>query len=470
MKLGNKPLPNAPESEKIVIVAILWKQDTFMKITELGITSDHFYNSKHKIIFEIFTKMFSLNIDIDLVSVYEYIKKDKLENEVPLKYLAQINKEIPATAHFQVHCVILIEKYMQRQGISIAYKLYKDIESNEEITSTIYQTIHDLENSIEFKTSKSYYGTELAKIIYDEILKRMDNKNNDRLYTGWAETDKRLGGIERGDVVIVAGRPSMGKSHLAKILTYKWSIKESHVGAYFTLEMTPEQSMFRHIQIHTGINTRQLKEGELTLDEEKKVFDFLGTIHDLKNTYHVEMIPSLTPEKLKSRIKELIKKFNLRYIVIDHVGLMKVERSMESKTIEMTFISNFTKQIALEYNISIIELLQLNRETTKQAGKKPDLSNLKQSGAFEEDADSVIFIHRPEYYGEKEIEINRNRLSSHNITEIILAKNRNGDGTGSEFLYSNPKTHNLTKLDTFNHSIQETNTSHFEDDNEESEF
>lgn len=466
MKLGNKALPSAPESEKIIIYTMIAKPETFLKVTELGIGEEHFYENKYKIIFKILVKMFSQNIDVDIVSLAEYIKKENLDKQVTLKDLLQIQKDTPITANYQVHCIICIEKYQQRQGIGIAYNLYKEIDSNSNINETIYDTIHNLEDLVEVKLSKSYYGEELAKVVYDEIIKRQSQDNNDRLYTGWESIDKKLGGIERGDVVIIAGRPSMGKSHVAKLLTYKWSIEDEFVGAYFTLEMTPEQLMFRHIQINTGIDIAKIREGQLNRNEESKVFDFIGKLHNLKNTYHVEMIPSLTPEKIKSRVKELIKKFNLRYIIIDHIGLVKTEKAMESKTIEMSYISNFTKQIALEYNISVIELIQLNRETTKQAGKKPDLSNLKQSGAFEEDADSVLFVHRPAYYGEKEIEIGTNRFSSENITEIILGKNRNGNGTGSEMLYSDPNTHKLSKLDIFNIPVANTKMDHFEEEDE----
>lgn len=446
---GNKIPPHSEDAEIATLGGMIMSNQVIHKILNIFENENPFFLEKNSIIYSVIINLYKNNIIADILTIKEELKRlGKQKNIGGDKYLLEINKKTPTSANVEQYAIIVLEKFLRRKLIENSYvNLVKGYDDSENVLDLIYNSIHKLEDMVEFKPEKRFYGEELAKVTYDEIIKRQQGPNLDVLKTSWQTIDLKIGGFERGDVVIIAGRPSMGKSHFAKNLTYRWSIENNYVGAYITLEMTPIQTMFRLVQIETGITPERLRNGDVTDDENIAIIKFMDKLHNLKNTYHVEMIPSLTSIKLKSRIKELVKRFNLRYLVIDHVGIMKSEKSYENKAVEMGNISNSLKQLALELNVTIFGLVQINRESEKQTNKRPNMANLKHTGAYEEDADTILLIHRPEYYGEKFIEVNNLEISSENITEIIIAKNRNGGGTSSQFLYSQPDSRYLTELD-----------------------
>lgn len=445
---GNTPPPSNVDSEMQVLGDILIVPQSIYKAKK-AINSTDFYLEKHKIIFDVMDYLIG---EIDTVDIFslknELSKMKKLEMVGGQKYLLELQKNRSFTANTAYHALLILESSIKRKAIISISKMYNSILQKENIVDVLYSTMHEFESLIEPNKDNSYTPEELAKYIDEEIEKRRDkSKPVERLFTGWKKIDELTGGFEPGDVVIVAGRTSMGKSHTITQLTYQWSVEQKIPGAYFTLEMSPLQLGFRQIQVKTGLQPNNLKNGNINDEEYAQTLEYNKLLSASK--YYTEKLPGATVSQIKSKAKELKKRYGIKYIVIDHVGLANYDIPMSTKEQEMTKISNTLKKIAMELNIVVFELIQLNRSTVANKEHKPDLSNLRQSGAFEEDADTVLFVHRPEYYNIDSVQIGEKTISSERITELILAKNRNGNGTGSVYMKAQENSYRLRPLDPF---------------------
>lgn len=442
---GNSSLPHSPEAEKHIIGGLIMNPQLFSKVNNI-IKKDHFYLEKYQIVYSVIEKLLEKIDNFDVVAIYEEIKRLDKQELVTKKFLFDTFRSVHANANIEKHALVVLERSMERDVIKINSETCQSIAQKEDIFDVTYKAIHNLERIVDIKTNNHYTPSELAVAVKEDIEKRMDkNIEIDRLYTGWTQIDNFLGGIENGDMTIIAGRPSMGKTHVVKQLTYFWSIENNIPGAYISLEMKPNQSAYRHIQIETGITPEKIKQGEITTEESVKINAYLSKLHN--SQYFVDMMPGMTISELKFRAKELKKRYNIKYLIIDHIGLMHADQPMNDKRVEMSYISNAIKKVGMDLDIKIFPLVQLNRSTISNKESRPDMSNLKESGTLEEDADSIIFIHRPEYYGIESFKYKGKEYSSEGVTEMILAKNRQGNGLGSSFLKSTDTTRRLRPID-----------------------
>lgn len=456
-KLGNQALPHNKEAELNVLRGLLGWSGEFMGEVKKIITANDFYEEKHKIIYEVIENVVEKIDTIDFsILTQELEKLNKFDYVGGEKFISKLMKFIPSKNVVIYNAHAIYESACERKALIITAKLYNSIVNKENIVDVIYNTIHEYENIVSESQSFTLTPQKLADAAEEEIIKRMKKEHLvDSLFTGWSNVEKITGGFEKGDVVIIAGRTSMGKSHTVLQLHKKWSVEQNIPGAYFTLEMKPVQLAFRSAQLDTGISSKRIKDGEISdfeLELIKKSNDNLR-----KSQFYTEMQPGMTISKFRFRVKELKKRYGIKYAIIDHVGLMNTDKPMTSKEQEQRKISNDLKKIALEFDLIIIEILQLNRDTTSNKDKRPTLSNLRQSGAFEEDADTIILLHRPNYYGDKTIEIDGVSYPSKNITEAIVGKSRNGEGTGSAFLYSKDSSN---KLEDINFNLLNTSIQH----------
>lgn len=463
VQLGSSPMPRNIEAEIQVLGSIMMSPSIIYKVKKI-IQPNDFYEEKHKIIYEVINLLIDRIGTADLLLIKEELKKiDKHKFIGGDLYLLEINRKTPSSANVEHQALMVLDKSCERQAILASAEAFESIKKHENIVDVVYETIHKFENILGDKHTSTLTPEELASDVNAEISKRM-NKDYlaDSLFTNWFNVDKFIGGFEPGDIVIVAGRTSMGKSHFMKQLTYFWSIENNKSGAYFSLEMKPTQLAYRHIQIESGITPTQIRTGNLTQSEYNKTLEYNSKLE--KSKYYLEMHPGMTISEFRARAKELKKRFDIKYIVIDHVGLMNTDTPYSSKEQEQRKISNEVKRTALELNLIIFELVQLNREVMSNKDNRPNLSNLRLSGAYEEDADTVILLHRPEYYGDKTTKINDIDYPSNGISETIIAKNRNGDGTGTAFMFSRDTRNRLVPIDPYLNDLMIAAQSNARDD------
>ena len=416
--------PAAPEIEASVLGAMMIEKEAVSKAIEL-LTSNSFYLTEHKRIFEAMVSLFESGEPIDTVTLYDELKKREQLDEVGgAVYLSKLSQNISSAANIEYHAKIILEKEILRGLISSSHDIAK---AAYEGTEDAFDILDEAERKIfeitESHLKKSFLGMDRAVRDALEYIEAIHSKTNQKFSvpTGFYELDEILGGFQKSDLVIVAARPSMGKTAFALTLARNAAIDHKIPVGIFSLEMSTMQLIIRMLCAEGRLNAHLVRTGKLPSSEGVKLSKNAHKL--IESPIYVDDTPAQTVLEIRAKARRLKVEKNIGMIIIDYLQLMQGPANAESREREISHISRSLKALAKELNIPIIALSQLNRAVEARTDKRPQLSDLRESGSIEQDADVVIFLNRPEFYGMKQFP---DGSMTEGVAEIIIGKQRNG--------------------------------------------
>lgn len=432
LDLGGKIPPQALELEEAVLGALMLEKNAAERVMDL-LHPNCFYSDKHKVVFEAIKKLFADGEPIDLLTVKNQLAKNgTLEMAGGSVSIARLTNKVASAANLEFHSHLLIEKFIQRSLIQVSTEIGK--EAYEE-TNDAFQLLDNAEkrlyaikdeslkknfNSIDDLVAKAIEQIESAKSSSDTIT---------GVPTGFNSLDKITNGFQKSDLIILAGRPGMGKTAFALTAARNAAVMFNKPVAVFSLEMSAVQLVTRLISGEVELSGEKLRQGNLSEFEMEQLLHKMNALSQAN--IFIDDTPQLTIFDLKAKARRLKQQKNIELIVIDYLQLMRSdEGSVKNREQEISHISRSLKGLAKELDIPIIALAQLSRAVEQRPDKKPILSDLRESGSIEQDADIVGFIYRPEYYG---ITQDEEGNSMEGIASVDIAKHRNG-ATKSAFV------------------------------------
>ena len=422
---GKKP-PQAVDLEEAVLGAIMLEKDAIVSVMDI-LAPESFYKEAHQKIYRSILDLSQNMQPIDILTVTEELRKNgELEEVGGPVYITQLTSKVATAAHIEYHARIIAQKYIQRELIRVASeiqsKAYDDsVDVNDLIDFSESQLFQVTESNIKKETSKLNVLIQQAIDQIEEASKKEDGLSG--VPSGFTKLDRVTSGWQNSDLVIVAARPSMGKTAFTLTMARNMAVEHNRSVGIFSLEMSSLQLVNRLIISETELSSEKIRNGNLS----HKEWDQLE--HKIKNLVnapiYIDDTPAISIFELRSKCRRLKDQYNVEAVFVDYLQLMSGPSDQRgNREQEVSVISRSLKGISKELNIPIIALSQLNRSVELLSGeKRPQLSDLRESGAIEQDADMVLFIHRPERYGITEDAYGNSLIG---IAEIILAKHRNG--------------------------------------------
>ncbi|OTQ56260.1 replicative DNA helicase [Gilliamella apis] len=417
--------PHSIEAEQAVLGSLILDNQRWDVVAEM-ITDRDFYSRHHQLIFSEMHTLVSRGTPIDLITLSESLEsKDLLIDVGGFAYLAELSKNTPSAINVVAYTDIIRQQAILRELISASNEIADNCYSTEGRDST---EILDLAESKIFQIAESrtkqgegpknitdVLEATVAKI--EELFQR-PHDGVTGVSTGFLDLDKKTAGLQRSDLIIIAARPSMGKTTFAMNLCENAAMMQEKPVLIFSLEMPSEQIMMRMLASLSRVDQTRIRTGQLQDDDWARISSTMGLLLEKKNIY-IDDSSGLTPMELRSRARRIYREHKgLSMIMVDYLQLMRVPNISENRTLEIAEISRSLKALAKELQIPVVALSQLNRSLEQRADKRPVNSDLRESGSIEQDADVIMFIYRDEVY---------NEASEHKgIAEIILGKQRNG--------------------------------------------
>lgn len=408
--------------------ALLIEQDAYSKVSEL-LKAASFYEHRHQLIYQAITTLAIQQKPIDILTVTEHLRTTgELEEAGGPFYITQLSGKVVSSAHIEFHARIIAQKQLARELITYASTIQgKAFDETQDIADLMQEAEGKLFELSQQNMKKDY--TQINPVIDEalEMLKKAAARTDGMsgLPSGFHKLDKMTSGWQNSDLIIIAARPAMGKTAFVLSMARNIAVNSRMPVAMFSLEMSNVQLVNRMIVNVCEIPGEKIKNGQLNPHEWAHLDYKLQTLYDAP--LYVDDTPSLSVFELRTKARRLVREHGVKLIIIDYLQLMNASgMSYGSRQEEVSTISRSLKGLAKELNIPIIALSQLNRSVEKrdgEDGKRPQLSDLRESGAIEQDADMVCFIHRPEYY---KIYTDEKGRDLHGMAEIIIAKHRNG--------------------------------------------
>ncbi|MDR2868381.1 MAG: replicative DNA helicase [Bacteroidales bacterium] len=430
-----KVTPQAINFEEAVLGAIMIDSQAANEVVGT-LKEAMFYKEQHQQIFKTIQELYDELVPVDLLTVTDKLRKNKmLESVGGASHLAALSNKVASAANIEYHARILVEKYMLRELIrtcgNIIHDAYDDggdvIDIVDRAETSLFSIFQDnlQRDSIELKLA--------VKNAYEEIAQLREKEGQFLgVPSGLTEIDKITGGWQESHLVIIAARPGMGKTALVVSMARNAALDYDKKVAIFSLEMPANQLVHRLLSLESKIETSKISKGELTENEWKQLMTHTARLNT--SNLILDDTPALSIFDLRAKCRRLKKKYGIDMVIIDYLQLMRGNTDANkgvNREQEISAISRSLKALAKELNIPIIALSQLSRQVEQRGGsKRPQLSDLRESGSIEQDADQVLFIYRPEYYGIDTFEDDAaNPTPSQNMAEIIFAKNRHGQTT-----------------------------------------
>lgn len=430
--MGNVPLPYSLEAEQSVLGAILLDPGVLTQLLDV-LKASYFYLAQHRAIFSAMVRMFSASESIDFVTLLNTLKAEGVYDEAGGKaYLLSLLQMVPSSANAMAYAHIVEDKYYLRSLISVSREIIdaavQETDDVRDVVDMAEQRIYDI------RQDKSDMGLHHVKEViletYDRLKKISSADKRDFLGmpTGFSELDRYISGLNRSDLILLAARPAMGKSAFALNIAQNVARAGGRV-AFFSLEMTREQNVSRMLSAQARIENTKLRTGELAADEWVRLAEAADTLS--KSALYFDDTSGITVPEIKARCRRLR---DLDLVVIDYLQLMSSGRRIENRVQEVSEITRSLKIMAKDLDVPVITLSQLSRGTESRTGHRPQLSDLRESGSIEQDADIVMFLYREDYYEQNE--------ENHNQATCIVGKNRHGavgdiplhwDGAHTEF-------------------------------------
>ncbi len=413
--------PQSIEAEESILSAILLDNSTLLDVLEI-LTPDNFYRTSHQIIFAAIAELFSKAEPVDLVTLTNILRdKNQLEEIGGAAYLARIVDTVPSAINVQHYARIVRDKASLRRLIAKA----------NEISRHCYEDGGDLDSVLDFAESAVFEISEdkhqaafhpISKIIESNIDALEERQGNRTMVTGvttgFTQLDHKTSGLQRSDLIILAARPSMGKTALALNIARNAAVEGNVPVAVFSLEMSKEQLCERMLCAEARVDSSRLRGGFLNPDDWNRITEAASVLSEAP--LYIDDSPDISATSIRTKSRRLKMDKGLGLVIIDYLQLMRGRAGTERRDLEISEISRALKLLAKEINVPVVALSQLNRKLEERNDKRPKLSDLRESGALEQDADVVAFIYRDEVYNRDENNPNKG------TAEIMIAKQRNG--------------------------------------------
>ena len=414
--------PNSIEAEQSLLGGLMLDNAAWDKVADLVIVSD-FYRKDHRLIFTGISELAEASNPCDVVTLSEFLdNRDELEGAGGLEYLALLSNETPGAANVRAYAKILRERSTLRSLINAGNQISGSAYSTEGRTATdLVDEAERLVFDIAEKGSRGKVGFRPLKNILPDTVDRIDILHQSGgditgISTGFTEFDKLTAGLQPGELIIIAGRPSMGKSTLAVNIAENAAIGARVPTAIFSMEMPSQQLVFRMISSLGRVDQTHLRTGKFPDEDWSRINTAVQLMSDAP--IFIDDSASLSPTEIRARARRLKREHGLGLIVLDYLQLMQVHGSTENRATEISEISRSLKALAKELELPIIALSQLNRSVEQRTDKRPIMSDLRESGAIEQDADVIVFIYREEVYNPD--------TPRKGVADISVAKQRNG--------------------------------------------
>jgi replicative DNA helicase len=413
--------PHNVDAEQSILSAILIDNDTFPEVLEV-LTEADFYREAHAKIFKAMVALFERSEPADLITLSNLLKKQgQLEAIGGASYLAELVDTVPMAVNAMHYARIVQEKALLRRLIEraggITRRCFEDKSDVEDILDFAERSIFEISEN---KVKPSFYA--LKDILPQTYRAVEDAYENKALVTGvptgFRDLDQKTSGFQRGDLIIIAGRPGMGKTALALNIARNASENSGEPVAIFSLEMSKEQLSLRLLSSEAGVDSARMRGGFLTQSDLTKINRAAGALYDIP--LFIDDTPSISVLEIRAKARRMKMNDGLGLILVDYIQLMKGRASAERRDLEISEISRALKALAKELRIPVIALSQLNRRVEERTNKRPIISDLRESGAIEQDADVIAFIYREKVYNE-DIDPSKKMLA-----ELNVAKQRNG--------------------------------------------
>ncbi len=417
--------PQAVEVEEAVLGALMLEREAFIGVADV-LTEECFYKEEHREIFKVIKDLSMKDQPVDLLIVTQELKNRGLLEQVggPL-YITQLTSKVASAAHLEFHARIIAQKFIQRELIrsctEIQTNAYDDTKDVDDLINEAESAIFRIsEGNIKKETQPIKPILKEAVSLIEEASKRKDGLSG--IPSGFSKVDRITSGWQKTDLIIIAARPAMGKTAFVLSMARNMAVDFKKPVAMFSLEMSSIQLVNRMIASESELGSDKIKKGNLVGDEWDKLNKAIRKLDEAP--MFIDDTPALSIFELRAKCRRLKMQHDIGIVLVDYLQLMTAGSDMRgNREQEVSTISRSLKAIAKELDIPIIALSQLNRSVESREGKRPQLSDLRESGAIEQDADMVMFIHRPEYY---QITEDDEGNSLKNVAEIIIAKHRNG--------------------------------------------
>lgn len=433
--------PHSIDAEKSFLGAVLITEDVLAAASD-RLRPEDFYDKNHAAIYRAMVALYEHRRPVDTLTLHEELKKkDEFEMVGGAGYLAELTNYVPTAAHAEEYASMIIEKSTRRKLIRISGDIaelgYDEEKSADDLIARAETEL--------FAVSDNNLKQDLVRLedILSETFERLEELHQNRgsmrgVTTGWRDLDNMTAGLQRSDLVVLAARPAMGKTTLVTNLAYNVATKAKLPVLFFSLEMSRDQLVDRMLADASGVDSWNIRTGNLSDDDWGKLSHAMGEMADAP--IFIDDQPGLTVNEMRTKARREAHNHPLGLVIVDYLQLMQASRSNGdgNRVQEVSEISRGLKLLARELNVPVVALSQLSRSVESRSPQIPQLSDLRESGSIEQDADIVMFIYREHYYNPE--------TERQNLTDLIIAKHRNGP-TGKVELYFHPERLRFMSVD-----------------------
>jgi len=411
--------PQSIDAEMAVLGSMLLDREAIAQAVEM-LEASHFYKEAHRKIFSAILKLFDENKGVDIITLIEELKKSgALDEAGGPAYVTMLSSNVPTAANFLHYAKIVKEKTIRRNLINAATQIISDSYDLASETDRVVDKSEQLIFDVSSKRVVSRFS--MLRDVIKSSIETIDNlyqrkENITGLATGFRDLDIKTAGLQKSDLIVIAGRPSMGKSALATCIVEHVGVVEKQPVAFFSLEMAKEQLVQRMLCSHAKVDAHKVRTGFLSQADWPRLVSAAGKLSEAP--IYIDDSPGITVLELRAKARRLKAQFDIKMIVLDYLQLMQGPAKADSRQQEISEISRSLKALARELNVPLIAISQLSRAVEQRSDHRPQLSDLRESGAIEQDADVVMLLLREEYYNPTD--------ENKGVAELIIAKQRNG--------------------------------------------
>jgi len=418
--LIKRTMPNSLESEQSVVGSMIMDRDAILTASEI-LTKDDFYHQQYGVLFEAIVELYNSGQPVDLVTLQNKLREKDVPPEVAsLEYISDLVAAVPVTVNVASYAQIVKDKALLRQIIKVNQEIENDCYNGKEsVTEILEKTEHDIFALVQNHGNSEYVP--IRQVVMNAIHK-IEQASKQKgtvtgIPTGFIDLDYQTAGLQPSDLILIAARPSMGKTAFVLNIAQYVAFHEHMCTAIFSLEMSKEQLVNRLFSLESRVDAQALRTGNLSDSDWEKLIEGAGTIGN--SELIIDDTPGISIAEMRSKCRKYKLEHDLKLIIIDYLQLMSGSgRGSDSRQQEISDISRSLKALARELSVPVIALSQLSRAVEQRPDHRPMLSDLRESGAIEQDADVVMFIYRDDYYNHDS--------EMKGISEIIIAKQRNG--------------------------------------------
>lgn len=417
--LIKRTMPNSIEAEQSVIGAMMMDRAAIIAASETLLAED-FYHHQYAVLFDSMIELFNQNKPVDFITLQNKLKEKDLPPEITsLDYINDLVAAVPTSANIRYYANIVKEKAMLRKLIKVTETVQNECYAGNEELETIFANTE--KNVFQLLQSQDTGEFVPIKQIVINALDRIEKAsriqgNVTGIATGFIDLDYRMSGLQPSDLILIAARPSMGKTAFVLNIAQYTAFHSDLATAIFSLEMSKEQLVNRLFSLESRVDAQMLRNGNLSDTDWEKLIEGAGTIG--RSKLIIDDTPGISIGELRSKCRKYKLEYNIQLVIIDYLQLMSGNGRTDSRQQEISEISRALKALARELHVPVIALSQLSRAVEQRPDHRPMLSDLRESGAIEQDADVVMFIYRDDYYNKD--------TDKKNIAEVIIAKQRNG--------------------------------------------